>query len=219
VTFGLARGRLRLCAVGIGLLLTVACAGAGLQIYPHPPGEPGTDPGPDYTGVTCIDPRGGCIELKAGAGERVRSFALVSVRITVEDVIDPPERVGPIDVEFLQPPLGLVPFRGRDRHLTVDMLADPVAARIGGRAFFETDAQALVGVYVIGMQRGGIRRILGRSTGTLGGRGLQVGRDRKIDVELLNACYPVITVYSRVRWLFFDGSDNLQPALTVSGCE
>jgi hypothetical protein len=209
----------RLRVLVTGLLLTIACADAGLQIYPHAPGEPGTDPGPEHTGVQCVDPRAGCIEVKTGAGEAVRAFALVSVRITVEDLIDPPVRTGPIDAQFLQPPLGPIPFRGRDRNLTVDMLADPVASRIGSRAFFEKDAQVLVGVYVIGMQPGGIRRIRGRYAGTLGGRELPVGRDRAIDVELLSACYPLIKVYSRVRWLWFDGADNLQPALAVTGCE
>lgn len=203
----------------MSLVLAAGCASAALQIYPHPPGEPGTEPGPEYTGVRCDNPSASCVDATPGSGDAMRPFALVKARITVDDVVDPPVRVGPVDVAFLQPPLGPIPFRGRDRDLAVDMLKDPTASRIGERAFFEKDAQVLAGTWTIGMKRGGVREIRGRYAGRFAGRELPVGRDRIIRVELVDYCYPTIGLYSRTHWSWYDGPVSLQPALTVSGCE
>jgi hypothetical protein len=209
----------RLRIVGLSLLLAAGCASAALQIYPHPPGEPGTDLPPDHSGVRCADPGSSCVDIAVGSGEAMRRFALVTARVTVDDLIEPPVRSGPHEVKFLEPLLGPIPFRGRDRDLSVNMLGDANANRVGGQAFFERDAQALVGTWTVGMKRGGVREIRGRYTGRLAGRDLPGGRDRRIQLELLDFCYPVIGLHSRGHWQLFDGSDFLQPALVVSGCE
>jgi hypothetical protein len=143
-------------------------------------------------------------------------FALVTARITITDLIEPPVRVGPVDKLFLQPPLGPISFRGRDRDLTVDMLRDAAAIWIG--RLVEKDAQVLVGTWTVGMKRGGVREIRGRYAGTFAGRELPVGRDRIIQVELVDFCYPTIGLHSRTHWSWYDGPISLQPALTVSGC-
>jgi hypothetical protein len=209
-------------ALSGGGLLWSGCGSGGRVIYPHPPGEPGTDPGPEITGVSCGDPSTSCVEVRPGSGDALKAFGLVTVRVTVDDVSDPSRRVGPRQVAFLHPPLGPIPFRGRDRDLTTDMLRDPTASRIGGRGFFERDAETLVGVWVIGMRRGSARRVHGRYAGRLDGIELPAGRDRLFLIELVDFCYPTVRVSGRMRWSWLDGSGspvNLQPTLSVSGCE
>ena len=210
-----------LCCVAALMVMSSGCAPAGVAIYPHPPGEPGTDPGPEITGISCDNPSASCEEAGRGSGEAVKPFALVTVRVTVDDLVDPPVRVGPRQVTFLHPPLGPIPFRGRDRDLTVEMLRDRTSSRIAGVAFFERNADALVGVWVVGMRRGGARRVRGRYAGTLDRIELPAGRDRVILIELLDFCYPTVRLTSRLHWSSSDGSGSpvtRQPALRISGC-
>lgn len=198
------------------------CSGcSGRVIYPHPPGEPGTDPGPEITGVTCGNPSSSCEDVDPGSGEPLKAFALVSVRVTVDDLIDPPVRVGPRELRFLHPPLGSFEFRGRDRDLTVDMVSSSAPSATGGTVLFERKADALVGTWVVGMRRGSTRRVHGRYTGTLDGIELPVGHDRNITIELVDFCYPTLRLSSRLHWSWLDGSGSpitLQPAVSVSGC-
>jgi hypothetical protein len=49
--------------------ILVGCGNTGTVIYPHPPGEPGTDPGPEITGVSCSNVSASCEDVKAGSGE------------------------------------------------------------------------------------------------------------------------------------------------------
>jgi hypothetical protein len=189
-------------------------------IYPHPPGEPGTDPGPEITGVTCDNPSASCEDVGAGAGDAVNAFALVTVRVTVEDLIEPPVRVGPTQVAFLHPPLGQFRFRGRDRDLTTFMLHDRPSS-VSEPALFERHADALVGTWVVGMRRGASRRVRGRYAGTLGGTELPAGRDRVILIELVDFCYPTLRASSRLHWSWADGSGSpvrLEPSVSISGC-
>ncbi len=191
------------------------------MIYPHPPGEPGTDPGPEITGVSCDNPSASCEEVRPGSGEAVKAFALVTVRVTVDELGEPPRRVEPRQVAFLHPPLGSFSFRGRDRDLTGDMLRDPASSLIGGTAFFERHADALVGTWTVGMKRGGARRMRGRYAGTLDGIELPAGRERIFLIELVDFCYPTVRVGSRLRWSPQDGSGSpvtMQPAVSISGC-
>ena len=190
------------------------------MIYPHPPGEPGTDPGPEITGVSCGNVSASCEDVKAGSGEPAKAFLLATVRVTVDDQIDPPVRLGPRDATFLHPPLGPIHFGGRDRHLTVDMFSDRTSSLIGA-GFFDRNTDALVGTWVVGMRREGARRVRGRYVGTLDGVELPVGRDRIILIELVDFCYPTVQLGSRLHWSWADGSGSpltFQPALTVSGC-
>jgi hypothetical protein len=190
-------------------------------IYPHPPGEPGEEPGPEITGVSCANPSASCEDVGQGAGEAVKPFALVKVRVTVDDATDPSRRVGPRDVFFLHPVLGTFPFRGRDRDLAIGMLRDHGPSAPGEREFFERDADALVGVWIVGMRRGAVRRVRGRYTGRLDGVELPAGRDRVILIELVDYCYPTLRVTSRTRWSWSDGSGSpvtWQPSVSVTGC-
>lgn len=190
------------------------------MIYPHPPGEPGTDPGPEITGVSCGNPTSSCTEISPGSGEPLKSYALVTVRVTVDDVIDPPVRVGPRQVSFLHPPLGSFSFRDRDRDLTIDMFADRASSEIGA-AFFERSADALVGTWTVGMRRGAARQVHGRYAGTFAGIELPVGRERDILIELLDFCYPTVRLGSRLHWSWLDGSGSpvtRQPVVAISGC-
>jgi hypothetical protein len=192
------------------------------MIYPHPPGEPGTEPGPEITGISCINPSSSCEDVTPGTGEALKAFALATVRVTVDDLVDPPVRVGPREVRFLHPPLGAFEFRGRNRELTTDMVSSNSPGLTAGTALFERKADALVGTWVVGMRRGAARRVHGRCTGTLDGIELQPGRERNILIELVDFCYPTLRVSSRFHWSYFDGSGSpvtRQPAVSVSGCD
>jgi len=204
----------RIICFAIVIALSAGC-GSGRVIYPHPPGEPGTDPGPEITGVSCDNPSASCEDVAPGSGERVKAFALVTVRVTADDLFDPPRRVGPKQVSFLHPPLGTFEFRGRDRDLSGNVLTT------AGPAFSERSAEALVGTWIVGMRRGSSRRVHGRYAGTLGGVELPAGRDRNILIDLLDFCYPTIRLRGRVRWSSLSGSGGpvqWQPAVSISGC-
>jgi hypothetical protein len=214
----LAAVTIRLLAASMAIL--AGCGGTGTMIYPHPPGEPGADPGPEITGVSCSNISASCEDVRAGSGEAAKAFLLATVRVTVDDQIDPPVRVGPREATFLHPPLGAIQFGGRERHLTLDMFANRRSSLIGER-FFDYSTDALVGTWVVGMRRGGARRVRGRYTGTLHGVELPAGRDRIILIELVDFCYPTVQLGSRLRWSWADGSGSpltFQPSLTVSGC-
>ena len=195
--------------------------GSGHVIYPHPPGEPGTEPGPEITGVSCGTPASSCQEVSAGTGEPARAHALVTVQVTVDDLVDPPVRIGPRRVSFLHPPLGSFEFRGRDRDLTTDMFSDRASSTALEPAAFERNADALVGTWVVGMRRGASRRIHGRYTGTLDRIELPVGRERNILIELVDFCYPTVRLSSRMHWSWLDGSGSpvrFEPSISVNGC-
>ena len=203
------------CAAG-----SSACGRGGLTVYPHPAGEPGEEPPPEITGVTCSGRSGSCEDVKQGSGDPLQPYALVTVRLTVDDLIEPPVRIGPRQLSFLHPPLGTVEFMGRQRDLTINMFGDTASEKIGA-AFFEQKTDALVGVWLVGMRRGGSRRVQGRYTGTLEHVELPPGRERAMLIELLDFCYPTVRVSSGVRWSMFAGSSGpaeLTPRLSVAGC-
>jgi predicted small lipoprotein YifL len=207
----------------LALLLVAMAAGCGrrgVTVYPPAAEEPGTEPGSDIAGASCTGSRASCTDVAPGSGEPLKAYALVTARIIVDDVVEPPVRVGPRQLTFLHPPIGQIEFMGRERDLSVNMFGDQASAAVGG-AFFERTADALVGSWLVGMRRGGSRRVVGRYTGTLDRVELTPGRDRAILIELLDFCYPTVRLRSGMRWSWFDGSGSpvsLQPALSVTGC-
>jgi len=210
----------RLVLLAVLVAVSAGCGGRGVAVYPPPAGEPGTEPGPDYAGVSCTERGASCQDVAPGSGDPLELHALVTVRITVDDAVEPPVRVGPRQLTFLHPPIGQIEFMGRERELSMSMFGDQASAAVG-MAFFETNADALVGSWLVGMRRGGSRRVSGRYTGTLDRVQLPAGRDRAILIELLDYCYPTVLVRSRVRWSWFDGKASpvsRQPALSVTGC-
>ena len=212
---------MRVLSLAVLVAALLACGASGEVIYPHPPGEPGEEPGPEITGVSCDNPSASCEDVGAGTGDAVKAFALVTVRVTVDDLIDPPVRVGPTEVAFLHPPLGSFEFRGRDRDLTTFMFRDRAASAVAEPAFFERHAEALVGTWVVGMRRGASRRVHGRYAGRLGSTELPAGRDRHILIELVDFCYPELRVSGRLHWSFADGSGSpvrVEPTVSISGC-
>ena len=211
---------MKLAFLALLLAMSAGCGRRGVTVYPHPVEEPGTEPGPDIAGVSCHAPGSSCEDVLQGSGEPLKPYALVTVRLTVDDVVEPPVRVGPRQLSFLHPPIGQIEFMGRDRDLSVNMFGDQASAAVGS-AFFERDADALVGSWLVGLRRGGSRRVRGRYTGTLDRVELPPGRDRTILIELLDFCYPTVLLRSGGRWSWFDGSGSpvsLQPTLSVTGC-